>query len=205
MQTVSLTPLLKIELPDNDVLLCSGGFFPWAGDVYRSFDPLYGVIVSAEGLEEGVGDEVPALELEFAPPATAPVGDLSRPGYQQARVRLWVGDYDPDTGQIVGDPQQEFDGLIDQTSLRLGRGERTLAVTVVPSGERLFQRNIGNSLSPSFHKSLFPGELGNDNATGLKTPTAWGVASPPTARGGSGGGGGGGGGSGNGFPGLNLF
>ncbi len=183
MERISLTGLLKIELPETDVLLCDGGFFPWAGDVYQSIDPLFGVITSVEGLEEGVGDEVPALELEFAPPGSAAVSDLSQPGYQQARVRLWIAEYDPDTGVIVGDPQQEFDGLIDQTTLRLGRAERTLATTVVSTGERMFQRNIGNSLSPAFHKTLFPGELGHDNATGLKMSVAWGVASPPRASG----------------------
>lgn len=183
METISLTGLLKIELPGADVLLCDGGFFSFAGDIYRSFDPLFGVISSVEGLEEGLGDEVPALELEFAPPASAAVGDLSQPGYQQARVRLWIGEYDPDTGLIVGDPQLEFDGMVDQTSLRVSRSERTLAVTVVSTAERLFQRNIGNSLSPAFHKSLFPGELGHDNATGLKVPVAWGVANPPRASG----------------------
>lgn len=198
MEVVSLTGLLKIELPGADIRLCDGGFFPWAGEIYRSRDPLYGVITSVEGLEEGIGDEVPALALEFAPPGDAPVGQLSQPGYQQSRVRLWVADYNPETGQIVGTPQVEFDGMLDQTTLRLGRQERTLATTIVPTAERMFQRNIGNSLSPSFHKSIWPGELGHDNATGLKTPTAWGVASPPTAGGGGGGSGAGGGGGGGG-------
>lgn len=185
MEIISLTGLLKIELPTADVLLCDGGFFEWAGDTYLSRDPVFGVITSVEGLEEGVGDEVPALDLEFAPAEGAAISDLSQPGFQQSRVRLWVGEYNPDTGQIIGDPQLEFDGMLDQTSLRLSRSERTLATSVVPTAERMFQRNIGNSLSPGFQKTLFPGELGHDNATGLKTPTAWGVASPPTAGGGA--------------------
>lgn len=181
MERISLTGLIKIELPEASVLLCDGGFFVWNGEVYQSIDPLFGVITSVEGLEEGVGDEVPALELEFAPPGSTAVADLSQAGYQQSRVRMWIGEFDPETGEIVGEPQQEFDGLIDQTTLRVGRAERSLAITIVSTGERLFQRNIGNSLSPAFHKSLFPGELGHDNATGLKKPVAWGVASPLTA------------------------
>jgi hypothetical protein len=196
MDIVSLTGLLKIELPTADVLLCDGGWFPWAGDVYQSRDPVFGVIGSVEGLEEGVGDELPALELEFVPADDAAVSDLSQPGFQQSRVRLWVGEYDPETGAIVGTPELEFDGMLDQTTLRVGRSERTLASTIVPTAERLFQRNIGNSLSPGFHKTLFAGELGHDNATGLKVAVAWGVASPARATGNSGGGGGGGFGSG---------
>lgn len=181
METVSLTGLLKIELPTATVRLCDGGFFTWAGETYRGRDPLYGVITSVEGLEEGVGDEIPALDLEFAPPGTVAPGGLSQPGFQQSRVRLWVADYDPETGLIVGDPEPEYDGMLDQTTLRVGRQERALATSIVPTAERLFQRNIGNSLSSAHHKKLWPGELGHDNATGLKVSAAWGVASPPRA------------------------
>jgi hypothetical protein len=194
MERIGLTGLIKIELPTRDVLLCDGGFKVWGGDTYISRDPVFGVITSLEGIEEGLGDEVPALELELAPPSGAAVADLSQPGYQTARARFWTAEFDPDTDAIVGDPQLDFDGQVDQTTLRVGRTERILAITIVSTAERLFQRNIGNSLSPSFHKTLFPGELGHDNATGLKLPIAWGVASPPRAVGTSAGSGSGGGG-----------
>lgn len=196
MQRIGLTGLLKIELPARDVLLCDGGFKIWGGDTYLSRDPLFGVIASVEGLEDGVGDEVPALEIELAPPTTAAVGGLSQPGYQKSRVRLWTAEFDPTTDVILGSPQLEFDGQIDQTTLRVGRSERILAMTIVSTAERVFERNIGNSLSPSFHKRIWPGELGHDNATGLKVPTAWGVESPPRATGS---------GSGGGFPNVRLY
>jgi len=70
-----------------------------------------------------------------------------------------------------------FYGQIDQTILRVGRAVRELAMTIVSTLERLFLRNEGNSLSPVFHKSVWPGETGHDNATGLTVPVAWGVAS----------------------------
>ncbi|MEO0699437.1 MAG: hypothetical protein AAFY81_06930, partial [Pseudomonadota bacterium] len=49
--------------------------------------------------------------------------------------------------------------------------------------------------SNAFHKSLFPGETGHDNATGLQVSVAWGVESAPTST--SSGMGSGGGGNGN--------
>ena len=55
---------------------------------------------------------------------------------------------------------------------------------------QLLLRNSGNSLSAAWHKSVWPGETGHDQATGLKTPVAWGVASPPGGVSGGGGGGG---------------
>jgi len=58
--------------------------------------------------------------------------------------------------------------------------------------ERLLLRNSGNSLSAAWHKSIWPGETGHDQATGLKTPVAWGVAAPPGGVSGGGYGGGGG-------------
>src|SRR3546814_8736110 len=47
---------------------------------------------------------------------------------------------------------------------------RELAVSVVSLAERLFELNIGNSLNSAWHKSVWPGELGHDNATGLSIP-----------------------------------
>jgi hypothetical protein len=62
---------------------------------------------------------------------------------------------------------------------------------VVSLAEKLFERNIGNSMNSSWHKYVNPGELGQDNATGLTGSVAWGVESAPgggTTRGGGGGG-----------------
>src|SRR3546814_7709774 len=60
-----------------------------------------------------------------------------------------------------------------------------VAVSVVSLAERLFELNIGNSLNSAWHKSVWPGELGHDNATGLSIPVAWGVESPRSSGGGT--------------------
>jgi hypothetical protein len=72
-----------------------------------------------------------------------------------------------------------FDGQVDQTTFTIARDNRELSVTIVPSSERLFEANIGNSLSPSFQKSVWSGDTGHDNATGLGRPVAWGTDAPP--------------------------
>lgn len=61
-------------------------------------------------------------------------------------------------------------------------------MTVVSAAERLFARNTGNGLSSAFQKSVWPGDTGHDNATGLGTPIAWGVEAPPSSGGGYSGG-----------------
>jgi hypothetical protein len=187
MQTLALIGLLKIELPDATVRLCDGGFIEFDGETYRSTDPVFGGIASLQSLTEGVGEEIPALELTLNPSGDSAAADLSQPGFQKSAVRLWVGEYDVDAGTLTGTPDLLFFGQIDQTILRIGRSARDLAMTIVSTLERLFMRNEGNTLSPTFHKSVWPGELGHDNATGLTINDAWGVESSANAYSGAGG------------------
>ena len=180
MNTVALIGLMKMELPTRTVRLCDGGFIVFDSEIYHSADDVFGTIASLEGLGEGVGDEVPALEVTFYPHGDAAPGDLSQPGFQTSRVRFWIAEYDVDAGTITGTPDLVFDGQLDRTALTVGQ-TREVACSVVSLAERLFELNIGNSLNPNFHKSVWPGELGHDNATGLSIPVAWGVASPRTS------------------------
>lgn len=195
MQSLALTGLLKIELPDATVRLCDGGFVVFDGETYTSNDATFGTVASLQALTEGVGEEIPAMELSLNPATDAAPADLSQPGFQRSAVRFWIGEYDPDAGTLSGTPDLLFYGQIDQTVLKVGRAVRELAMTIVSALERLFMRNEGNTLSPAFHKSVWPGETGHDNATGLTVPVAWGVESSggAFASGGYGGGYGGGG------------
>lgn len=187
MDSVGLIGLVKLELPDGDVRLCDGGLITFDSELYRDVDFVWGGIGSVEALSEGVGDEVPALQMTLLPPGTTVPADIHQTGMQTSRVRFWIGEYVPETGLIDGDPDLVFDGQVDQCSLEVDREERRVALSVVSTAERLFERNSGNSLNPVFHKAIWPGELGHDNATGLIVPVAWGVTSA-SALGGSQGG-----------------
>jgi hypothetical protein len=188
---VSIVGLMQIDLPGHTVRLCDGGFVPFMGQTFTSHDSLLGAIDTIEGLGEGIGDEVPALQVTFLPAGDAAPEDLARADFQTARCRFWVADYDPATGLVVGTPDVEFDGQIDTVVLAIsGSGERTLDTSIVSLMEKLFERNLGNSLNSAWHKSIWPGELGHDNATGLTIPVAWGVESPARATASIGAGGG---------------
>ena len=54
---------------------------------------------------------------------------------------------------------------------------------MVSTAERLFNKADGNTLSPTFRRSVWPLEAGDDEATGLSIPVAWGVEGPNGARG----------------------
>ena len=182
MERVLLSGLMKMELPDRDVLLCDGGFVVWDGQTYQASDDVFGILTGFDALSEGVGDEAPAGVLTMAPPTTAAAVTLSRPGYQGSRIRLWVAEIDEMTGYVIGEPDLMCDWQIDSTRLRIGRGKRELEIGCVTRGQRLMLVNDGNTLSPAWHRLVHPGEAGLDNATGLTTDVAWGAASPPRGQ-----------------------
>ncbi len=178
MRNWNLTGLLKIELPAATVRLCDGGIIRWGSEVFRAKDALFGNIGSFGEINEGVGEEVPAFDVTFLPPDGVDPNDLAAPGYQASRFTAWIAEYDPATGEVTGTPDLIFLGQLDQIEYARDKGSHELNVQIVSLAERLFNRNEGNTLSPSFHKSVWPGETGQDAANGLSVPVAWGTESP---------------------------
>lgn len=178
MEHVTLSGLLKIELPGRTIRLCDGGFVPVGAEIYRSIDPDFGTVAGFESLTEGVGDELPSGKLTFLPSELAAAVELSRPGYQGSRVRLWIAEIGSD-GRPVGEPEQIADWQTDKTVLKRAARSRTLDMVCVSRSQRLLIRNDGNAMSTSAHQRVFPGERGHDNAVGLEIDVAWGVATPP--------------------------
>jgi len=185
--------LCEIILPTKTIRLCDGAFVTWNGNVFTSADDDFGSIESIGPAEEQIGDEAPAGSLTFLPENTASAAMLSQPSFQGSPMRFWLARVNETTGTLDGEPELVFDGELDTTTLRVGRGMRALDMEFVSVAERLFNINEGNVLSPRFHKSVWPGELGLDNAHGVGTAVAWGAEAPPRSGGtavvGSGGGG----------------
>lgn len=176
MDRIFLTGLMEMQLRDSrNIRLCDGGFLEFGSNTYRSSNPDFGTIGSMEAFSEGVGDSVPSFKLTFLPASAAAASGISAPGMQGSIARFWIAEVDADTGLIIGDPDLMFDGQIDQTVLRIGKSKRELDIDFVSTAERLFSINEGNSLNPRFHKVVNPGELGEDNATGLGVSVAWGT------------------------------
>jgi len=129
-------------------------------------------------LTEGVGDEVPALKMVFLPNSTAAAAELAQPGWQASPMRFWIAEVNQTTGVVTGTPELMFHGQLDTADLISGRSSRELHFDIVSTAERLFELNIGNTLSPRFHKSVWPGETGEDAAIGIGITVAWGIESP---------------------------
>lgn len=183
MDVVTLAGLIKIELPDTTLLFCDGAFVKWDAETFDAEDEDFGTIGDMEAVDEGTGDELPALGLTFLPSSTTAAALLSQPEYQGCRFRSWTAEVDIATNEVIGEPSLEFDGQVDQTDLVTDIGTRELEMMIVPAAERLFLINEGNTLSPRQHKKLFPGESGEDNATGVGVGVAWGTALPAQSYG----------------------
>lgn len=178
MSRIALTGLVKIKLPNRTLRFCDGGFFVYEGETYRSDDAVFGTIGALQTMAESVGDIVPAVVLNLLPPNSSAPAELSQPGNQKSPVQFIIAEYDADSGKITTGAV-EFYGQLDQTILKRSAGEYVLSVSVVSLAEKLFERNIGNTMNSSWHKSVWPGELGQDNATGLIGSVAWGVEAAP--------------------------
>jgi len=178
---IGFTGLLRIVLPGYVAKLCDGAFFDYAGERYRAKDSVLGVLSSVGDMTEGSGSEIPALDLTFNPPGPIAIGTLSAAALVRGSVKFWLAEYDIETGLIVGTPELRFSGFVDQPAIRSTGNEYTVSIVAVPELEYMFNQDTGNTLSSSFHKMIFPGETGHDNATGLSVPIAWGVQGPPSA------------------------
>jgi hypothetical protein len=179
MDRILLAGLMKAELPGHTILLCDGGFVNWNDETYVSVDDTFGTVDKFVPPEEGVGDVIPAGTMTMLPNGSTSAIALSQPAFQGSRIRFWIAEIVEATGQIVGDPDLQADWQLDRTTLRSKRGDRSLDVDMVSRAQRLLAKVEGNVLSSSFHSSIFSGERGFDNATGLGLNFAWGVASAP--------------------------
>lgn len=188
---VTLSWLATFVLPDEMLRLCDGGRLIWDEDVYAAEHADFGVIGGVELPPEDDGDSAPGATITFLPASAAAAAELSSPDYQGCVVRFHEAEVDQATGEVVGDPELIGSMMIDTTTLRIGKGYRMLDIGLISEADRLFSVNDGNSLSSAFHKSIWSGETGLDNATGVGTTVAWGVEGPPRGTTGNGGFGGG--------------
>lgn len=174
---VAMTGLLEINLASDVIRWCDGGFINHDGNVYRAIDATFGTVQKVDTLQEGLGDNVPAMTMMILPPSIDAAAQLSSPGNQTGRVTFILAEYDYDTG-VVTSADIQFVGQIDQAILTVGRAKREINMSVVSLAERLFEGDTGNTMNSTFQKAVFPGDTGQDQATGLGVPVAWGTDAP---------------------------
>lgn len=171
---------VEINLPGYNVRLLDGsGFVTIGGNTFTGSDETFGVLAAIDSLSDGIGDEAPGLNITLQPATDAAVADLASPAMQGSRVRLWLGAIDRATGVAFTDPFLLFDGELDVPTLKVGLRVRDLEYDCVSGFERFFANDEGTRLSDSFHESIWPGETGLANMSGLPKTSYWGATEPP--------------------------
>lgn len=183
-RVITLIGLAQFDFPGRTVRLTDGGAAKMNGQLFRSFDPVFGSISAAEAIDQAMGDAATDGGIALSIPQETALETIYDPALQNSRVQLWQGELNSVTGEVVT-ADRLADTLVDQASW--SPVERRLSLTLMDRGERLFLFNRGNSASSSWHRRVFPGEQGFDNCTDAKFAKAWGTAGPPrgTTSGGS--------------------
>jgi hypothetical protein len=143
-------------------------------DGFVGEDATYGVLASLDDFEDGSGDEAPGLSFTINPPTIEAALAMSLESDQGARTRLWLGAANPDTGEVIGSLLL-FDGGMDVPTLGIGPNEQSVEYDAVSAMEAYFEVEEGITLSPTSHKTYWPGELGLDFVTGVTEPVYWGM------------------------------
>lgn len=177
-----IAPLVEVVLPGHTMRhLIGAGEVRWDGKVFSGIDPLFGGLVAAGTLKDGVDDEAPDWDLTFVPPSEVAAATLASATAQGGAVRGWLAVVDRETGLIVPDPLQLFEGDLDVPRLRVGKGTRSVEWRCTSALEPFHDQEIGARLSDAWHRLVWPDEEGLANMTGIERTSYWGVEKPPSA------------------------
>jgi hypothetical protein len=179
---VLLFGAVRIDLPGYTLRLLDGsGFATFDGGTFVGIDPTFGTLAAISDLTDGAGDEAPAISLTLLPPNDTAAATLAAATMQGSIVTVKVGAMDPATGLVIGDPYLVFIGEVDVPELASGAGGRTLDYEVVSVFERLFDDDQGARLVDGYHQSIWPGETGFFDVTGIEQTVYWGQQAPAGA------------------------
>jgi hypothetical protein len=187
---VTIFGAIRIALPAHTIRVLDGaGELTVFGETFTGIDSVYGALYTADAMSDGAGDQAPAIQFGFLPPSSASISGIADPLAQGSDVKLIVGAIVG--GAVVADPDILFQGSLDQIDVDADVGKLSVAITAVSAMELFFDNQEGVRLSPSWHKSVWPGETGLDNVTAVTRKIWWGTNDPAPSVTSFGGGGGG--------------
>jgi hypothetical protein len=178
-ETYWSTSLVQVDLPGRTLRLCEGADTRWGAESYVTDEADFGSLLSGELGSEGESEFAPGGLITLNPRGGVAAAVLSNPAMQGSGIKIWLAEISGSTGLVIGTPELLFSGFVDVPRLRRADGKRILELGFVSGAERLFRRNRGNTMSTRFHETVWAGELGFENATGVQISVAWGVDAPP--------------------------
>lgn len=174
-RVVTIAGALEIVLPSATIRLIDGAgkiTFPDAR-VFTGRDSVFGTIGGVDAISDGAGDQAPALRLTLFPASDAAAADLAGADMQGSEVTFYLVIINPDTGAVIGTPEEIFSGLLDVPTLRSGPNSRSLEYEITSVLEDMFMNDDGARLNNAFHQSFWPGELGFEFVTAIPHQIYW--------------------------------
>lgn len=154
-----LVTLVKLKLPDADVLWCDGGFVVWGADTYAAEHEDYGVISTLSPIRDGSDGQATRVEMEVLPATDAGVAGLISADAQGSPMTWWEGSVDPVSGLLTGEPTLKFCGEYDRPRLSVGTS-RGFVLEFGTEAERQLEPNEEWRLNDAHQQSVWPGDLG---------------------------------------------
>lgn len=181
LQGVAPTPILlvTVTLASATVRWTDGGFTDWSGETYASEDDIYGVLGAVSEIEDGADGQATVCDLTILCDQTAMALWID-PTEQGATVTVHLGSLNRTTGLLIGEPELLFRGELDQPRIGIGPSQ-SLVYSCITEEARMLEANEEQRLTDSFHKSVWPGELGYDKVTELEQKVYWRADDPTSA------------------------
>jgi hypothetical protein len=176
---VRLAGMVRINYASGPKRLLDGaGEVLLGAEVFRGLEAGFGALAGLDQLEDGSGDDAPAMTLELLPANDSAAVLMTDPSLQGTTIELMIGAVADETGDLIGAPYSVFFGEIDRTVHKSGKGNLSVEIECVGGMERLFFNDEGIRLSSAFHKQVWPGEQGMDFATNVTQAIYWGTNVP---------------------------
>lgn len=169
-------------------LMLGSGEVDYDGNTYRGTDDTFGTIVGGEDVREDATGEAPNTSITIAFAPAADKDEVAAASIQLTPVRISLAALALDVDEhliALPDPELMFDGYIDQAIIQLGEKKDEGDYTLISAFDFFFEDSEGQRLNDQTHQSIWPGETGLANVTGITRKVYWGTYGPGGSRGGS--------------------
>lgn len=164
--------LVTVELPSYTIRWAfEGGFVVWGANTYAFTDPTYGALGPMSEIEDGITGNATPLDLTVLC-GSAGMTALIALGVQGSPVTVHLATVNFATGLLIGEPDLVFRGKLDQPSIAAGSSQG-LSFQCITEEARMLEPNEEQRLTPSFHRSVWPGEAGYDLVVDLEQKIYW--------------------------------
>lgn len=171
--------LVSYDLGDGEIARWTdGGFVVWDSELYEARNN-FGVLSEVGEISDGVDGEASSCAITIIPADNDAFAALTAPEAQGAVVNIHLGAVNFQTGALVGEPDLLMRCELDVPRLTQNGG----AVThdTITEEARMLEVNDERRLNDSYQQSIWPGDLGYANVSGLKVKIYWRATDPNNA------------------------